>query len=34
MSALAVKVGCAWLPVGLAYGLVLKAKQREELHVL
>jgi amino acid transporter len=33
MSALAVKVGTAWLVVGLAYGLVLKAKHREELHV-
>ena len=33
MSALAVKVGTTWLAVGLAYGLVLKAKHREELHV-
>jgi amino acid transporter len=33
MSALAVKVGTAWLAVGLVYGLVLKAKRREELHV-
>jgi amino acid transporter len=33
MSALAVKVGTAWLVVGLVYGLVLKAKHREELHV-
>jgi amino acid transporter len=33
MSALAVKVGCAWLAVGLVYGLALKAKHREELHV-
>ena len=33
MSALAVKVGTAWLAVGLVYGLVLKAKHREELHV-
>ncbi len=33
MSALAVKVGVSWLVVGLAYGLVLKAKHREELHV-
>ena len=33
MSALAVKVGTAWLAIGLAYGLVLKAKHREELHV-
>jgi amino acid transporter len=33
MSALAVKVGLAWLAAGLLYGLVLKAKHREELHV-
>jgi amino acid transporter len=33
MSALAVKVGTAWLAVGLVYGLVLKAKHREKLHV-
>jgi hypothetical protein len=33
MSALAVKVGSVWLGVGLLYGLVLKAKHREELHV-
>ena len=33
MSALAVKVGLAWLATGLLYGLVLKAKHREELHV-
>jgi amino acid transporter len=33
MSALAVKVGSAWLAVGFVYGLVLKAKQRGELHV-
>jgi amino acid transporter len=33
MSALAVKVGSGWLAVGLVYGLVLKAKHREELHV-
>jgi len=33
MSALAVKVGIAWLCVGLVYGLVLKAMRREELHV-
>jgi len=33
MSALAVKVGCVWLAVGLCYGAVLKAKHREELHV-
>ena len=33
MSVLAVKVGTAWLATGLVYGLVLKAKHREELHV-
>jgi amino acid transporter len=33
MSALAVKVGLTWLIVGLLYGVVLKAKHREELHV-
>jgi amino acid transporter len=33
MSALAVKVGSAWLAAGLLYGLVLKAKHRDELHV-
>jgi hypothetical protein len=33
MSALAVKVGTAWLAIGLVYGLVLKTKHREELHV-
>jgi hypothetical protein len=33
MSAQAVKVGSAWLIAGLIYGLVLKAKHREELHV-
>jgi amino acid transporter len=33
MSVLAVKVGSAWAAAGLAYGLVLKAKHREELHV-
>jgi amino acid transporter len=33
MSALAVKVGSAWLAAGLIYGLVLKAKRRDELHV-
>jgi hypothetical protein len=33
MSALAVKVGAVWLVGGLVYGLVLKAKHREELHV-
>jgi amino acid transporter len=33
MSALAVKVGSAWLCAGLVYGLVLKSKHREELNV-
>jgi hypothetical protein len=33
MSALAVKVGSAWLAAGLIYGLVLKAKRRDELRV-
>jgi amino acid transporter len=33
MSALAVKVGTGWLAAGLIYGLVLKAKHRDELHV-
>lgn len=33
MSALAVRVGSAWLAVGLIYGLVLRAKHREELRV-
>ncbi|MGO9512606.1 MAG: APC family permease [Steroidobacteraceae bacterium] len=33
MSALAAKVGVAWLIVGLLYGAFLKAKHREELHV-
>jgi amino acid transporter len=33
MSALAVKVGSAWLVAGLVYGLVLKSKHREELNV-
>jgi amino acid transporter len=33
MSALAVKVGTVWLVAGLVYGLVLKAKHREELQV-
>ena len=33
MSALAVKVGSAWLVAGLVYGLVLKAKHRGELNV-
>jgi amino acid transporter len=32
MSALAVKVGTAWLAAGLVYGAVLKALHREELH--
>jgi amino acid transporter len=32
MSALAVKVGTAWLAAGLVYGAVLKALNREELH--
>jgi amino acid transporter len=32
MSAPAMKVGVGWLIAGLAYGLVLKAKHREELH--
>jgi amino acid transporter len=33
MSAMAVKVGSTWLVAGVVYGLVLKAKHREELHV-
>jgi amino acid transporter len=33
MSSLAAKVGIVWLTVGLGFGLVLKAKHREELHV-
>jgi len=33
MSALAAKVGMTWLLIGLLYGVVLKAKHREELHV-
>jgi amino acid transporter len=33
MSALAVKVGSIWLALGLGYGLVLKAKHRDELNV-
>jgi amino acid transporter len=33
MSALAVKVGAVWLVVGLIYGVVLKSKRRQELHV-
>jgi amino acid transporter len=32
MSALAIKVGCAWTLVGLVYGLVLKSQHRDELH--
>jgi amino acid transporter len=32
MSAPAMKVGVGWLTAGLAYGLVLRAKHREELH--
>jgi amino acid transporter len=32
MSGPAVKVGVTWLAVGLLYGVVLKLKQREELH--
>jgi amino acid transporter len=32
MSAPAMKVGLGWLIAGLAYGLVLRAKHREELH--
>jgi amino acid transporter len=32
MSALAVRVGSAWLAVGLGYGLVLKVSHRQELH--
>jgi amino acid transporter len=33
MSPMAVKVGTTWLAAGVIYGLVLKAKHREELHV-
>jgi amino acid transporter len=33
MSALAAKVGSVWLVAGLLYGMVLKAKRRQELHV-
>jgi amino acid transporter len=33
MSALAVKVGSAWLAAGLLYGTILKAMRREELRV-
>jgi amino acid transporter len=32
MSALAAKVGLAWLAVGVVHGLVLRAKHRDELH--
>ena len=32
MSALATRVGCSWLVVGLVYGLVLKSQHRDELH--
>jgi hypothetical protein len=32
MSALAVKVGLTWLAAGLVYGVVLRAKNRQELH--
>ncbi len=32
MSALAARVGCAWLLVGLVYGLVLKSQHSDELH--
>jgi hypothetical protein len=31
MSSLAVTVGTVWLAAGLGFGLVLKAKHREEL---
>jgi hypothetical protein len=33
MSALAVKVGMVWLAAGLAYGVFLKARNRQELDV-
>jgi hypothetical protein len=33
MSALAVRVGSAWLVAGLLYGAVLKARRRQELQV-
>ena len=33
MSALAAKVGLTWLAAGLIYGIVLKAKRRQELNV-
>ncbi len=32
MSGLAVKVGTSWLAAGLVYGVVLRAKRRDELH--
>lgn len=32
MSGLAVKVGLAWLAIGIVYGLVLRAQHRDELH--
>jgi amino acid transporter len=32
MSALAIRVGCAWTLAGLVYGLVLKSQHRDELH--
>jgi hypothetical protein len=31
MSALATRVGLAWLAVGVVYGLVLHARHRDEL---
>jgi len=31
MNGLAVKVGTAWLAIGLLYGAVLKAKNRDEI---
>jgi amino acid transporter len=33
MSALAVKVGTAWLAAGIGYGIILKTKHREELQL-
>jgi len=33
MSALAVKVGSAWLAAGLLYGAILSTKRRQELQV-
>jgi amino acid transporter len=33
MSAVAARVGCSWLIAGVVYGLVLKSKHRDELHV-